>query len=528
MALWNKWNRIIRPDATHHRSPWTPPQRRPIHRLCLEALEDRCLLSSYTLTDLGTLGGPTSYAAGINNAGEVVGTADTHHYVSLTHHEIEYLDSAFLWKPSVPNGTKGSMTDLDSLFIGFEPFARAINGPGQVVGEEVAPSTNLHAFLWTPGAPNGTSGGAVDLGTLGSRDSVALGINGSGQVVGQADTTSGAQAAFLWTPAAPNGTSGTMVDLGTLGGPEIIALGNPGSAAFGINGSGQVVGWSVTTSGAQAAFLWTPATPNGTSGTMAALPTLAGDTAGYAYGINDSGQVVGIAGSAAFLYSGGQMIDLGSLAGSTGTIGAYAINAGGQVVGGSDMSSGLPHAFLWTPTTRNGTSGTMVDLNTLISANKVTLEYALGINDQGQIVGYGVFNNNIHAFLLTPTSTAKALAQPASSTAMTSSSGPLISSSGQMPLAPILSSSPWGSIHFDMTAASVIQLLPQAPSTSAAPSSPTLQFSPMLLMLPSHSNNLSPVSSLQRLWHAQPAAVDQFFANLHVELSIPWLVDDLV
>src|SRR5262249_11792466 len=34
--------------------------RRPASRLCLEALEDRCLLSSYTITDLGTLGGGPS------------------------------------------------------------------------------------------------------------------------------------------------------------------------------------------------------------------------------------------------------------------------------------------------------------------------------------------------------------------------------------------------------------------------------------------------------------------------------------
>jgi probable HAF family extracellular repeat protein len=169
----------------------------------------------------------------------------------------------------------------------------------------------------------------------------------------------------------------------------------------------------------------------------------------------------------------------------------------------------------------------MVDLNTLISANKVTLEGASGINDQGQIVGTGLFNNNMHAFLLTPAPTGTPKAQPASSAAMTSPSGPLIRSSRDMPLAPILANSPWGSIHFDLTAASVIQLLPQAPSMPAAPSSPALPFSQAPLMVPSHSNNLSPVASLKHLWHAQPSAVDQFFANMDVELSMPVLVDDL-
>ncbi len=31
----------------------------------------------YTVTDLGTLGGNSSYAAGINNSGEIVGTTTT-------------------------------------------------------------------------------------------------------------------------------------------------------------------------------------------------------------------------------------------------------------------------------------------------------------------------------------------------------------------------------------------------------------------------------------------------------------------
>ena len=39
--------------------------------------EIRALLSSYMVTDLGTIGGDHVIAQGINNAGEVVGGADT-------------------------------------------------------------------------------------------------------------------------------------------------------------------------------------------------------------------------------------------------------------------------------------------------------------------------------------------------------------------------------------------------------------------------------------------------------------------
>jgi probable HAF family extracellular repeat protein len=59
----------------------------------------------------------------------------------------------------------------------------------------------------------------------------------------------------------------------------------------------------------------------------------------------------------------------------------------------------------------------MINLNTLIKSSTFFLRTATGINDQGQIVGYGTVksNANTHAFLLSPTSTTTTLAQPASS-----------------------------------------------------------------------------------------------------------------
>ena len=68
----------------------------------------------------------------------------------------------------------------------------------------------------------------TDLGTLGGTDSYAYGINASGQVVGYCHTTgNAADHAFLYSGS-------TMTDLGTLGGTD--------SYANGINDSGQVVG----------------------------------------------------------------------------------------------------------------------------------------------------------------------------------------------------------------------------------------------------------------------------------------------
>ena len=182
----------------------------------------------------------------------------------------------------------------------------------------------------------------------------------------------------------------TITDLGTLGGTD--------SAAYGINSSGQVVGFSgITGDTASHAFLYS-------GGTMQDLGTLGG-IGSRAYGINNSGQVVGsswITGDTedhAFLYSGGTMQDLGTLGGRISE--AVGINNSGQVVGWSFITgiTGDPeyHAFLYS-------GGTMQDLNDLIpSSSGWMLYFANGINDVGQIVGWGTINGVRHGFLLTPT-----------------------------------------------------------------------------------------------------------------------------
>jgi probable HAF family extracellular repeat protein len=241
---------------------------------------------------------------------------------------------------------------------------------------------SVAAVAW-PSAAHATALLPVDLGTLGGSDSFSTAQNELGQVAGDSITSTGAQHAFLWSRATG------MVDLGSLGGPDT------NSAANALSDTSQVVGFtflSPTNATIIHAFSWTR------SGGMVDLGTLGGATS-VAEAVNDFGQVVGTSDTAdgrhhAFVWTPtGGMADLGSLGG--GYSEALAISAIGQVVGDSTTSSGQTHAFSWTP--RTG----MIDLGALPGGgNNVS---ASALNALGQITGYSdTVAGALHAFSWTP------------------------------------------------------------------------------------------------------------------------------
>ena len=98
------------------------------------------LYSGSTMTDLGTLGGTHSYAYGINDNGDVVGTYTITGYYY-------WADHAFLYS----NGQMNDLRGLIQVTSGWTlTGARAINNRGQIVGYGTNPAGLAHAFLLTP------------------------------------------------------------------------------------------------------------------------------------------------------------------------------------------------------------------------------------------------------------------------------------------------------------------------------------------------------------------------------------------
>ena len=319
-------------------------------------LDDNPPPTGFSVTNLGTLGGTESEARAINNNGQIVGYSFN---ASQKRRAFSY--------------NNGQMSDLGTLG-GADSEANDINDSGLIVGQAKNAAAKNRAFLY-----NGTS--MQDLGTFGGEESYASSINNSNQITGAATIETGNYHAF-------RAQNNQLQDLGVLNGYY--------SYGRGINSAGKVVGFSYLdgSDGGVRGFLY--------QNSMTAIGTLGGRDSS-ATAINDSDQIVGSSAylqnsgtQHAFLYSGGQMQDLGTLGAAQSF--AEDINNAGQVVGSVELTLfGRDYrAFLYD-------GATMRNLNTLIPQDSGwILNQALGINNNGQIVGRGTVNSQTRAFLLSP------------------------------------------------------------------------------------------------------------------------------
>jgi probable HAF family extracellular repeat protein len=315
---------------------------------------------SYRITTLATPGGSYGGALGINANGDVVGSA---------------VDNAtgntrpVLWS----GGTFQWLNTNDGI-------AWAINNKGDIAG-----SDSNGAVTWLGPTTNVLGGDGANL-SGGS----FYAINNSGVAVGSAYLYHYDPSASYHAVRADPGA--TYTDLGTLGG---------NSEAWGINDAGLIVGYSQYAGGNGYTHAWIYDATG-----MHDIGALAGPQSA-AYAINGAGLVVGSTTysddptlSHAFAWINGTWTDLGSVKGGT-EADAYGVNNLGDIVGVSSVGLWSGdfndlHAALW----HNGQG---YDLNDLIDPTSGwRLVTAGGINDRGQIAGWGYLNGSISAFVLTP------------------------------------------------------------------------------------------------------------------------------
>ena len=314
---------------------------------------------TYTVTNIGTLGGKDSVALSINDIGEVVGFSKT---ADGEVHAFRYFQNAIF--------------DLSTLG-GKESYAYLITNSGILLGDSKTSDGKLRPFMGAPNSPLFNLGGDPHL------FSSARGANNVGQVVGFKlvvdEHGQGYKRAYLYT-------TNRTIDLGTFGGKQ--------SDAIAINDGGEVVGHLYTQyhDGPKRAVLYH-------GGKVIEIGTFGGNNSN-GVAINTQGQVVGYADlpggdQRAFLFAQGKMKNLGTLPGGTQSF-AYGIDGRGRVVGASDAKDSALRAFIYS-------DGVMQDLNKLIPADSGwVLTEAKGINEAGQIVGYGFLDGERRAFLLTP------------------------------------------------------------------------------------------------------------------------------
>lgn len=278
-------------------------------------------------------GWPGAYGFGMNNRGDVIGTANKVGPAPGTGAN-RVFQTPLLW--AFP---RMMPMDIGILTGSISASVFGINSRQQIVGYAHSGPTGPHPFIWNKGKLQELSYPDTYPGNVGMGQANA--INDKGEIVGVTGLPNpGPFEATLWD------NKGHAIQLGTLPGDA------PCSQAYSINNRTQVVGVSITKipNGLNRPFLWE-------NGQMRDLDTLGGSQ-GAAYAINNSGQIVGAARTPdniqhAFVWEDGQMFDLNDLIPPTPEIVlvvGYHINNRGVISGLAYLAgTTTPRGFLLTP-----------------------------------------------------------------------------------------------------------------------------------------------------------------------------------
>jgi len=299
---------------------------------------------------------------------------------------------------------------------------------GIAVGRSLR-TNGSQAFTWT------LMGGIVGLPNLAGRSyAVSNSANDSGIVVGTAATTvfGSSRLPIIWQNGAvsqlplptgetlgdANSVNASMVAVGSVNGGSLqrgaIYSGGSGTVitqttatgcffvtAFGVNNSGRVVGQGIDPNNAARNVGIVYDIGQNMAFEVGALPGLNG---ALAFGVSNTGYVVGSSmlnqGSGLpFIWSDqGGMVAI-PLATGTSQGSARGVNSAGWVVGNDSSAFSIPFLYDGTNTYRIAdlippNSGWDLSMNTSSSAD--------GISDDGVIVGTGVHNGETHAYAMVP------------------------------------------------------------------------------------------------------------------------------
>jgi probable HAF family extracellular repeat protein len=367
-----------------------------------QSIVDNGPLYRYAATDLGSLSTNTAngnvLAASINDFGQIVGRFDigtvfTNTSTTGVVNTANLATKAFVWE----NGVQAALTS-EGIKVGSSDFGAANGATITLLTARASKINNLGVITGTHDeirqpVPLATDRGLrwvkegadykLTINDSGGKETYFFDSNDSNEIAGRNIKTVGA--GTVNTPIVVKNGVYTFLSVGS----------GVNGTAFGINESGTLVGVvSGSAAGTDTGAIWKKDS-NGNY-QLTNIGTFGFDQSTLR-DVNNMGDIIGQVSSGTgatltsnpFLLRDGEFVNLGSLGGKTGS--TTGINELGQITGASQIASGTNRAFIYEG------GGRIADLNSLVSTPltyngaAVTLTSATSVNNFGQIVATGTY-----------------------------------------------------------------------------------------------------------------------------------------